>query len=95
MTTKPLIFHGERLEINAATAGPQGEVCAEILDAETGRPIPGYAREDCNAFHGDAIRHALTWQDKGDVSRLAGKPVKLRFHLRQAKLFSFRFRDGG
>ena len=58
-------------------------------------PIPGYAREDCDAFQGDAIRHAVTWKGTGDnVGRLAGKPVKLRFHLKQAKLFSFRFRNG-
>ena len=94
MTTKPLVFDGDRLEINANTAGPQGEVAAEILDPETGRAIPGYAREDCDAFQGDAIRHAVTWKGTNNVGRLAGKPVKLRFHLKQAKLFSFRFRNG-
>ena len=94
VTTKPLVFAGERLEINADTAGPQGEVSAEILDPETGRPIPGYARKDCDAFQGDSVRHAVTWKGKGRVGRLAGQPVQLRFHLKQAKLFSFRFRYG-
>ena len=83
----------KRLEINAGTAGAHGIVSAEILDPETDQPIPGYAREDCDAFQGDAIRHAVTWKGKGGVGRLAGTPVKLRFYLKQAKLFSFRFRD--
>ena len=54
MTTKPLVFHGERLEINVATGGPQGEVAAVcfvgatlvvalfLRTAETvRRPLPG------------------------------------------------------
>ena len=94
MTTKPLTFHGERIEINAATAGAQGEVAAEILDPETNQPIPGFSKDDCDSFQGDAIRHVVTWKGKGRVGSLAGKPVKLRFHLNQAKLFSFRFRYG-
>jgi len=49
----------------------------------------------CQTFTGDAIRHTVTWDGNADLSELAdlsemtGKPVRLRFYLRSAKLFSF------
>ena len=73
MTTKPLIFHCERLEINAATGGAQGEVSAEILDAETGRLISGFSKDDCDSFQSDAIRHDVNW--KGIAAMWAAWPV--------------------
>ena len=35
----------------------------------------------------------VAWEGSQDVSRLAGKPVRLRFVMKDADLFSFRFRD--
>jgi hypothetical protein len=61
-----------------------------ILD-EAGSPVPGYGKADCTVFKGDAIRHVVVWGDKSDVSKLAGKPLRLRFHLQSAKLYSFVF----
>jgi hypothetical protein len=34
----------------------------------------------------------VSWHGNSDVSKLAGKPVKLRFYFKNAKLFSFQFR---
>lgn len=89
LTTVPVAFAGQRLEINATT-GPQGRIVVEILDP-AGKPIEGFARSD--ALIGDSVRHAVTFGGTGDVSPLAGKPIVLRFDLTDASLFSFAFRD--
>ena len=56
-----------------------------------GRPVPGFLLEECSPIFGDALERTVTWNDGSDVSRLAGKPVRLRFMIRDADLYSFRF----
>ena len=90
-TTKPLVFEGERLEINARTTGDEGRVTVEVLDASTGAPLAGFGREDCDAFQGNSVAHAVTWRNGPSLKDLAGEPVRLRFHLRRAKIFAFQF----
>ena len=36
--------------------------------------------------------HVMSWQGRNDVSRLAGQTVRLRFSMKNAKLYSFQFR---
>ncbi len=88
LTTKPIRFSGNRLVINAATA-PSGLISIELLDAD-GRPLEGFAQSD--PFNGDELRHLVAFGGNSDVSRLQGKTIKLRFHLKDAKLYSFTFR---
>jgi hypothetical protein len=89
LTTVPLKFSGKRLEINAATK-PGGSLVVDLCDA-AGRPLPGFAASD--PFQGDDLRHVVTFQGKSDVAALAGKPIVLRVHLKDASLYSFAFRD--
>ena len=37
------------------------------------------------------VAYTVGWGDKSDVSALAGKPVRLRFEMRSAKLYAFQF----
>ena len=87
--TKPLKFDGRELEINHSTAGA-GEIRVEIQDSD-GKPVPGFTLKDCDPIKGDAIDEVVAWKGNGDVSRLAGKPVKLRFVMNEADLYSIRF----
>jgi hypothetical protein len=89
LTTIPLRFRGKRLEINAA-AKRRGTIQVELLDAG-GKPIEGFGKSD--AFTGDDLRHTVAFGGKSDVSKLAGRPICLRFHLANAELFSFAFRE--
>ncbi len=91
LITKPVIFAGERLLLNFASK-EGGSLRVEIQDGD-GKPIDGFALADCTALHGDELRRAVQWGG-GDVSRLAGKPLRLRFVLRDADLYSFRFDEG-
>ena len=90
LTTKPLTFSGDRLLVNAEVNG--GEIVAELLDEEH-RPIKGFQASDCAAFKGDSVRHEMTWTGDGDLTALSGRPVKLRFHMSHARLYSFGFRQ--
>ncbi|MBI4340532.1 MAG: hypothetical protein HY680_11365, partial [Chloroflexi bacterium] len=66
-------------------------VRVEIQDAD-GRPIPGYALEEGSELYGDEIEGVVPWRDGPDVSALAGRPVRLRFALKDADLYALRFR---
>jgi len=40
-------------------------------------------------FTGDSVRAVETWQDNPDIGKLSGKVVKVRFHIRDPRLYSF------
>ena len=77
-----------RLVINAEAE--KGEVRVELLDANAGdQPIPGFSRKECDRFNGDSVHHTVTWNGSQNLSSLMGKSFKLKFYLRNAKLYSF------
>jgi len=87
--TKPLVFQGDRLEINFSTSAG-GSLRVEIQDAD-GKAVPGFAMDDCNLQYGDQIDRVVSWKSGADVSQLAGEPVRVRFELKDADLYSFHF----
>ncbi|MHB0936594.1 MAG: hypothetical protein ACYC6A_09410 [Armatimonadota bacterium] len=89
MITRPLTFSGQELEVNYRTGAP-GFVRVEIQAAD-GMPLPGFTLDDCPEIIGDEIRRVVAWRQGTDVSRLAGQPVRLRFVMKDADLFSFKF----
>ena len=88
--TKPLRFEGSELVINAQST--EGAVAVEIVDREE-RPAEGFRAADCDAFSGDSLRHTVTWRGRSDLSALRAEPLRLRFHLEKAKLYSFAFKE--
>jgi hypothetical protein len=86
VTTRQVIFKGKALFLNADAA--RGEVRVEVLDAK-GAVVPGYSAAESIALHSDNTLAAVKWKRGADLSKLAGKPVKFRFILRNARLFSF------
>jgi hypothetical protein len=91
MLSRPLKFSGKILEINFATSAA-GSVEVELQDA-SGQPIEGFALADCQEQIGNEIDRVVSWNKGSDVSALAGKPVRLRLVLKDADVFSFRFRE--
>jgi hypothetical protein len=89
LLTKPLRFAGKALELNCRTAG-NGSLLVEIQDA-AGKPLSKFALSDCQPMTGDDIAHIVKWKAGSSVSALAGKPVRLRFVLEDADLFSLKF----
>ncbi len=90
--TRAFVFSGEDLVLNASTSAAGG-IRVEIRDG-AGRPIPGFALEDCPEIYGDSLEMAVRWKKDASPASLAGRPVRLRFVLRDADLYSFRFRKG-
>ena len=89
MVTRAFTFAGSRLEINYRTSAP-GFVRVEIQDA-SGNPIPGCALADCPEIIGDEIERVVEWKQGPGVGALAGRPVRLRFVMKDADLFAMRF----
>ena len=88
--TKPLRFAGRELMVNFSTS-VVGSLRVEILD-EVDKPLPGFTLADCPEIYGDAIEQAVVWTGGSDVSALAGRTVRLRVVLKDADLYSIRFR---
>lgn len=89
LVTRPLTFQGAKLSLNFATSAA-GDLRVEIQDIE-GKPMPGFALDDCPPIFGDALERTVTWKKGGDLASLAGKPVRLRFVLKDADLYALRF----
>ena len=64
----------------------------EFLD-ENDKPISGFSKEDATPVNGNSVRIPIRWGDRAEVSTLAGEPVRLRFHMRDCKLYAFQFTD--
>lgn len=90
-TTKPFKFIGDELEINYSTAGA-GKIQIEIQN-ERGEPIPGFTLADCDPIKGDEIAGLVSWKDTTDVGKLAGKPIRLRFVMNEADVYSLKFNE--
>jgi len=95
LVTKALIFEGGKLVLNYATSA-SGSIRLEVQDL-SGNPLPGFSLEDSPTIWGDEIEGRVTWRRYGGkaalnpLKHLEGKPVRLRFVLRDADLFSLRF----
>src|SRR5262249_47942158 len=87
--TRPLAFEGAKLLVNYRR-GDKGSMGVELADADE-RPIAGFRAADCEPLRGDKSSAAVAW--KGDVAlaSLAGQPIRVRFILQDAELFSLRF----
>jgi len=87
--TPPVIFAGSRLQLNAACHG-LGEIWVELQDAE-GTPLPGHTQTEAVSIDRNGTAQEVWWHGGPDVSSLAGRPIRLRFVMRSAKLLAFQF----
>jgi hypothetical protein len=90
LVTWPLQFAGSKLALNFATSAA-GSVRVELQD-ENGKPLPGFAIEDCPPIFGDTVDRGIGWNGSPDLAKFAGRPVRIRFALNDADVYSFRFR---
>ncbi|MBF0566470.1 MAG: hypothetical protein HQK89_14665 [Nitrospirae bacterium] len=91
--TYPCIFAGDRLMLNAQSF-TGGEIGVEILEVKPRlelTPIEGFTLDKCDVVRGPSIWKTVTWNGSGDLSKLSGKIVRLRFHLIRSRIYAFKF----
>ncbi len=93
VTTRPLIFKGDRLIVNYASSAV-GSLRFEFQD-EAGVPFPGFSLEESDVLFGNDVAHTVSWNEGvTDLSQLQGKAVRLKVKLLDADFYSFRFQEG-
>lgn len=85
IVTKPFVFEGSSLHLNFSTSA-YGHIFVSVLD-ENGEQISDESFE----IYGDNIDRTISFADGSDFSRFSGKPIRLKFRMRDAKLFSLKF----
>ena len=91
LLSKAIQFEGDALYLNFATSAA-GDVRVEIQDLG-GKALPGFSAEDCYPLFGDSTERMVQWKDSPDLGALSGRPVRVRFFLRDADLFAYQFKD--
>jgi len=90
LVTRPLVFAGDKLVINYSTSAA-GSIRVEIQDPSA-KPLAGYELDACDEIYGDELNRVVQWDGKSGLQKLVGEPIRLRVVLRDANLFSLRFR---
>jgi hypothetical protein len=88
VTTKPLVFSGKSLSLNAAA---KGTVRVALLDG-SGNALPGYGLSDCAAIRTDSVRHVVRCKGGSNLAAVAGKTVRVQFELTNSKLYAMHFK---
>lgn len=83
VTTPPVVLKGAELRLNAA--GAYGSVQVALLDKEN-RPLDGMSGKIAAA---DAVDAPVAWEGGKSLAGYAGRPVRLKFTLKNARLYSF------
>ncbi len=94
--TRSFSFSGSKLYLNLESARQQWgagpcDVRVEILDS-IHRPIEGFTFQNADPITSTSSSHIASWDGEPEVGELQGRPVRLRFYFKNAKLYSFQFR---
>jgi hypothetical protein len=88
-TTLSLKFEGSKLVLNIKAAG---SAKVAVTDKD-GKEIKGFGLANCDVIKADSTDKVVTWKGKSSVKSLAGKTVRLKFEMQEAKLYAFEFRN--
>jgi hypothetical protein len=103
LTTKPFLWPGGDLLVNAdprrsADSHPRhiaGWLAADVRDAD-GNVLPGFDLESCRRIEANSERESATgylplgWRPDRSLDDLKGRTLRLRFHLKDVALYSFK-----
>ena len=70
-----------------ADTGCQGCECILAHASGQGKLLRGFQKEQCVAFHGDAVSHQVSWKDKAELPK---GWLRLHFFSKNADLYTFR-----
>ena len=87
VTTKPFRTHGRQLRVNAKA--DSGRLRVEVLD-NSGQALPGFGLDDCRMMQVDRVDEPVRWKANSSLGTLHDRPIRLRFHLENVRLYSYR-----
>ncbi len=102
LLTREFVLEGDRIKINCRSQVQNPPpiwgslIKAELIQPPKGEhqsatPYPGYSMEDCDPIMAeDEFHQVITWNGKSDLSSLNGKPIYIRFYIRNSTLYTFR-----
>ena len=91
LVTKSLNFSGSTLFLNYSTSAV-GSISVEIQDMD-GHSLDGFNLGDMAPMFGDELDAHVLWKSSTNLSQLNGKPIRIKFQLKDADLYSLRFGD--
>ena len=86
--TRPLVFEGDGQLCVNADVGEGGYVRVSLLDEE-GEVLENFTEKDSRAVRQDTTRAELCWKERDTVAELKDRYIRLAFHLKNARLYSF------
>ena len=99
LRTRPVTFSGSRLvvDLDASLPGQQDQRWPRLRRMRAaggaarpvGRPLEGFTLERSKRVTEGGVQE-ISWQG-ADLQKLAGKPVRIRFEMRNAALYSIQF----
>ena len=101
LLTREFILEGNQLYLNTIMRGLNYReigIRVEVArrpelgahQADFTQAYKGFSLEECDPIRGTRTENPVTWKGNADLSALMGKPVYLRFEIRNMGLFSFR-----
>ena len=87
VTTKTFRSRGGGLTVN--TKADFGRLRIAVLD-DQGKPLAGYTEQECIPIQQDGVQLQVRWRNHANLKALSGRPLRIRFHLENARLFSYR-----
>ena len=84
--TRKVRFDSSRLFVNVDSE--KGSLLVEVLD-EHGNVFEGFSRNDCLPVTENSTKKAVRWKKQDSLAVFAGRIVRFRFVLENAKLYSF------
>ncbi|HEU5318107.1 MAG TPA: glycosyl hydrolase family 32, partial [Chloroflexota bacterium] len=66
-----------------------GEARVEVL-GEDGSTLDGFSSDDCAPLRVNTVDARVAWKGGRALQSLTGRPVRLRFRLKNARLYSYR-----
>jgi len=86
LITEAVIFNGDYLFVNCDSSN--GVIKVEIL-GEDGIPIGPFTAPNCLNVSVDSTNHMVQWSETSNVSCLRGVPVRFKFWVTNANMYSF------
>lgn len=95
LVTPPVVLTGHSLYLNADAMG--GSIKVEILDDkrqdptadEVDLPLFPFLKNNSDPIAADKVRQVVTWNGSNSLATLDQRPVRPRFYLSNARLYSF------